>query len=406
MVETKLPAAPQMEFSMSLLRLGRSDRRPSLSALILAGTLALLLAVPAAAQRKPDKLSLTVGQSLTHIVPTGVKTVSIANSDIADVVVAGPSEILLNGKEVGMTTLVVWDNEDFSTIFDVIVRGQWSEHKIELQVQLAEVDHSTARQYGFDFLFRYDGAEDNVDAGVYGADVATPAIPLGLFGGDAVEGADVGIRWVRTSKDFSTMVRALARDGVIRLLAEPNVVAASGTKASFLSGGEIPVPVASSGTSGGSTVTIEWKEFGVKVEFLPTIVDENVINLKVAPEVSSLDFGNGIELSGFRIPALRTRKAETTVELRAGETLVIGGLLMEQESVVESKVPILGDIPLLGYLFRSEETKKSVNELMLVVSPKIVRALPAGTPVELPTDRPTKARMKDRSVLREESKQG
>jgi pilus assembly protein CpaC len=362
---------------------------------MVATAVGLMLAGPAAAQNKAEKLSVTVGQSLTYIMPSGVKTVSIANSDIADVVVAGPTEILVNGKDIGMTTLVVWDNGGRSTAFDVIVRGQWSEHKIELQVQLAEVDHSVAKQYGLDYLFHYNGSDDDVDAGVYSGDVATPSIPLALFGGGAVEGADIGLRWVRTSKEFSTMVRALAAEGAIRLLAEPNVVAASGTKASFLSGGEIPVPVASAGATGGSTVTIEWKEFGVKVEFLPTIVDENVINLKVAPEVSSLDFANGIELSGFRIPALRSRKAETTVELRNDETLVIGGLIMEQDNVFESKIPVLGDIPLLGYLFRSKRTERSINELMLVVSPKIVRALPAGTPVELPTERPIVPRLLD-----------
>jgi pilus assembly protein CpaC len=349
--------------------------------------LAVLLPATVTAQER-TKLSVTVGQSITHYVPTGVKTLSIANSDIADVVVAGPTEILVNGKGIGMTTLVVWDAQEMSTIFDVVVRGQFSEHKIELQVQLAEVDQTKAKEYGIDYLFRYSGSDDDVDAGVFSGDVATPSIPLALFDGGGVEGADVGLRWARANKEFSSIVRALASEGIIHLLAEPTVVAASGQKASFLSGGEIPVPVASSGTTGGSTVTIEWKEFGVKVAFVPTIVDEGVINLKVAPEVSSLDFGNGIELSGFRIPALRTRKAETTVELRNNETLVIGGLIMEEETSVESKIPLLGDIPLLGALFRSERSVKSVNELMLVVSPKIVRALPPGTKPELPTDRP------------------
>jgi Flp pilus assembly secretin CpaC len=382
-------------------------RLRKLTVIALAGALGLLAASPAFAQRKPDKLSVTVGQSLTHIVPSGVKTVSIANAEIADVVVAGPSEILLNGKEVGMTTLVVWDHQDYSTIFDVVVRGQWSEHKIELQVQLAEVDHSTAKEYGVDYLFQYNGSEDDFTGGLYPGAVSTPSIPLAAFDGQAVEGMSGAFRWTRApSKDLTTMIHALASEGAIRLLAEPKMVAASGTKASFLSGGEIPVPVASSGATGGSTVTIEWKEFGVKVEFLPTIIDEDLINLQVAPEVSSLDFSNGIDLSGFRIPALRSRKAVTTVELRADETLVIGGLIMEQESIVESRIPLLGDIPLLGYLFRSKETQKSINELMLVVSPKIVRSLPAGTQVDLPTDRPVVPRLKDHDSLEEAGGEG
>jgi pilus assembly protein CpaC len=176
-------------------------------------------------------------------------------------------------------------------------------------------------------------------------------------------------------------VKAMIQNGTLKVLAEPNVVAASGQSASFLSGGEIPVPIASAGTTGGSTITIEWKEFGVSVDFLPTIVDSAVINLKVAPEVSSLDFNSGIQMSGFRIPALRTRRAETTVELRDGEILVIGGLILEEENRVKTKIPILGHIPLLGWFFSNSATSKSQTELLLVVSPRITRALSAGSPM-------------------------
>ncbi len=362
-----------------------TDPRAWLIAVAVAGVAALLL--PSRALAANEKLNVPVGQSITHSLPGSVKTVSIANSDIADVVVAGPREILINGKSIGMTTLIVWDKEDRSTPFDVVVRGQHSEQKIELSVQLAEINHTKAREYGMDILFESDRREDDVTAGTYGGDVATPSVPLSLFGGVPTEGADVAFRWTHGMEDVSTMLRALKSNGVIRVLAEPNVVAASGEKAAFLSGGEIPVPVASSGSTGGSTVTIEWKEFGVKVEFVPTIVDDGVINLKVAPEVSSLDFGNGIDISGFRIPALRSRKATTTVELRNEEILVIGGLIMEEETEFESKIPVLGDIPLLGYLFRSSQKATNVSELMLVVTPRIVRALPPGTEVPLPTDR-------------------
>jgi pilus assembly protein CpaC len=362
-----------------------ADPRAWLIAVTVAGVAALLL--PSRVLAANEKLDVPVGQSITHMLPGSVKTVSIANSNVADVVVAGPREVLINGKMIGMTTLIVWDKEDRSTPFDVVVRGQYSEQKIELSVQLAEINHTKAREYGMDILFQSDRRKDDVTAGTYGGDVATPSIPLSIFGGQPTEGSDIALSWTHGMEEVSTMLRALKSSGVIRVLAEPNVVAASGEKASFLSGGEIPVPVASSGSSGGSTVTIEWKEFGVKVEFVPTIVDEGVINLKVAPEVSSLDFGNGIDISGFRIPALRSRKATTTVELRNEEILVIGGLIMEEETEYESKIPVLGDIPLLGYLFRSTQKATNVSELMLVVTPRIVRALPPGTKVPLPTDR-------------------
>jgi len=357
----------------------------AVTALAVASALLWPSVVPA---QERTKVTVMVGQSITHRIPSAVKTVSIANTEVADVVVLGPNEILINGKKIGMTTLVIWDQGDRSTSLDLVVRGAFSEQKIELLVQLAEVNQTKAHEYGFDYLFETDRLNDDVTAGLFPGKVATPKIPLSIFQGDAVEKADFALRWVHGMEDISTMITALKSKGVIRVLAEPNIVAASGEKANFLSGGEIPVPVASSGATGGSTVTIEWKEFGVKVDFLPTIVDEGVINLRIAPEVSSLDFGNGINLSGFRIPAMRTRRATTTVELRNRETLVIGGLLMEEETKFESRIPILGDIPLLGYLFRSERTAKTMSELLLVVSPRIVRALPEGTRVPLPTDEP------------------
>ena len=120
------------------------------------------------------------------------------------------------------------------------------------------------------------------------------------------------------------------------------------------------------------------------VNFVPTIVDSGVISLQLAPEVSSLDYNNSVELSGFTIPSLRTRKAQTTVELKDGEILVVGGLMLEEETQVRRRIPILGHIPLLGYLFSDTENISSVSELMIVVSPHIVRALPPGSEVKLP----------------------
>jgi pilus assembly protein CpaC len=180
------------------------------------------------------------------------------------------------------------------------------------------------------------------------------------------------------------MIHALESNGLLRVLAEPNVVAASGQIASFLAGGEIPVPIASAGATGGTTVTVEWKEFGIKVRFLPTIVDSGVINLMVSPEVSSLDQSNAILLGGYVVPALRTRKAETTVELKDGESLVIGGLIMQEENNVRSRIPVLGHIPLLGYLFSKDDKRLTESELILTVSPRITYAFPRGVSVPLP----------------------
>jgi pilus assembly protein CpaC len=340
---------------------------------------------PGLALAKHPKIKVTVGQSVTHRLDVKIKTVSIADSDVADVVVAGPREVLLNGKGIGLTTLVIWDENNESQIFDVVVRGPFSDQKIELRVQLAEVNRTKALELGFDFYGTKTMSDgDVISGGLFGGPVTTPRFPLTVFGGGPVEGLSGAVQYVTGNWRLQNMFHTLVSDGVLHVLAEPNVVAASGQKAEFLSGGEIPVPIASSGTTGGTTVTIVWKEYGVKVSFVPTIVDSQIVNLQIAPEVSSLDYGNGIELSGFKIPSLRTRKAETTVELKDEETLVIGGLMMEEESKVITRIPILGHIPILGRLFSDTNNQKTETELLLVVSPHIVRALPPGTVVPLP----------------------
>ena len=359
-------------------------RQPRALISCVALALALIVATSAATLANP-KIRVTVGQSVTQKLDTTVKTVSIADSDVADVVVAGPKEVLINGKNIGLTTLVIWDQDNVSRVFDVVVRGPFSDRKIELRVQLAEVNRTAAMELGFDFLGQTETDGDLVTGGLFGGKVDAPSIPLAIFGGEPVQGASAVFQYVTGDGDvFESMIRAAVSNGVLKVLAEPNVVAASGEEAEFLSGGEIPIPVAVSGAQGGTQITIEWKEFGVKVKFTPTIVDSNVVNLKISPEVSSLDFSNAIEISGFRLPALRSRKAATTVELRDQEVLVIGGLLMEEEEEIRTRIPILGHIPILGYLFSDTRTMSTQTELMLVVTPRIVRALPPGSTVNLP----------------------
>lgn len=352
--------------------------------LMLAG---VVLSSPVAGAKNPQ-IDVISGQSVTYRLDAKVKTVSISDSEVADVVVAGPQEVLINGKAIGLTTLVIWDEFNVSRVFNVTVRGPFSDQKIELRVKLAEVNRTKATALGFDLFATGKSNGDTWTGATFGGSVATPSIPLSVFGGQAVEGLSAAFRYVTGTDEVAGMIHALQSNGVLRVLAEPNVIAASGEEATFLSGGEIPVPIASAGGSGGSTITIEWKEFGVKVRFVPTIVDTGVINLFVAPEVSSLDYGNAIEIAGFRIPALRSRKAETTVELGDQETLVIGGLIMEEENNVRRRIPILGHIPLLGYLFSDTRKIKTESELLIVVSPHLVRSLPRGATVKLPGQEP------------------
>jgi pilus assembly protein CpaC len=168
------------------------------------------------------------------------------------------------------------------------------------------------------------------------------------------------------------MIRALQTQGALRELAEPNLIAMDGQQASFLAGGEFPVPVVQGG-SDRSNVSIIFKEYGVRLNFKPTIIDEDHIRLELEPEVSTIDFANGVKFDGFIIPALRTRRAKTGVELRDGQSFALAGLLDNNESRTLSKVPVLGDIPVLGALFKSKNFQKNETELMFIVTAQLVK---------------------------------
>ncbi len=170
-----------------------------------------------------------------------------------------------------------------------------------------------------------------------------------------------------------SMVRALQTQGALRQLAEPNLIAMDGSQASFLAGGEFPVPVVQAGSGGGSSVSVVFKEYGVRLNFKPTIIDEDHIRLELEPEVSTIDFSNGVKFDGFLIPALRTRRAKTSVELRDGQSFALAGLLDNSETKTLSKVPVLGDIPVLGALFRSKSFQKNESELMFIVTAQLVK---------------------------------
>jgi len=168
-------------------------------------------------------------------------------------------------------------------------------------------------------------------------------------------------------------LKALEKKGYVNTLAEPNLVAITGHEATFLAGGEIPVIVVTQ-----NNMEVQWKEFGVRLAFTPTVVDSGVVSLKVRPEVSTLDWDNGVILNGFRIPALRTRRAESTVELMNGQTLVVAGLITREDTKAATKFPILGDVPILGALFKSTSFSQNETELVLLVTPKVVSSYSAS----------------------------
>jgi pilus assembly protein CpaC len=188
-------------------------------------------------------------------------------------------------------------------------------------------------------------------------------------------------------------IRALQTQGALRELAEPNLIAMDGKEASFLAGGEFPVPIVQGGGD-KSTVSVIFKEYGVRLNFKPTIVDEDHIRLDLEPEVSTIDFANGVKFDGFLIPALRTRRAKTSVELRDGQSFALAGLLDNNETRSLSKVPVLGDVPVLGALFKSKSFQKSETELMFFetgykISGQKTPATPSGSSDTTETPKPS-----------------
>jgi pilus assembly protein CpaC len=179
--------------------------------------------------------------------------------------------------------------------------------------------------------------------------------------------------------NFGATITALQTEGVVEVLAEPNLLAMDGRQASFLAGGQYPYPMVQGTSSGAGAVTIMFKEYGVRLNFIPTITPRGTIRLQVAPEVSALDFANAVQVSGFNVPALTTRKVNTEVELGDGQTFVIGGLLDNRETETFEKIPFIGDIPILGKFFQSKATNRINTELIVLVTPEIVAPIAAGT---------------------------
>ena len=186
--------------------------------------------------------------------------------------------------------------------------------------------------------------------------------------------------------DFQVALDAMEQKGLVKILAEPNLIALSGDTANFLAGGEFPVPIAQSGTNAlTSTITVEFKEFGVSLAFTPTVLDDGLINMIVSPEVSQIDAANSVEVSGFRIPGLVVRRATTTVELRDGQAFAIAGLLQSDFRDTVTQFPGLADIPVLGALLRSTEFQQSETELVIIIEPHLAKPAPANAMVA-PTD--------------------
>ena len=401
-------------------------------------------AAPAAMMDAPTDVDLLVGRSTVLNVGAPIARVSLTVPDIADAMVTAPTQLLIHGKQPGTISLFVWDRAGAIKTFevkvrrdltpliahikqlfpgeaiavigsgkDVVISGTVSSkyviekaadvaggyvdkkenvvnllkqqegvasNQVMLRVRFAEVSRSALQELG-GAVFS-DGNND-----MFGR-VTTQQFPAPFFdqsapmlGKTLVFSDYLNLFLFDAKNQIGAVIKALQGKGVFQSLAEPNLIALNGKEASFLAGGEFPYPIPQ-GNFGA--FTIQFKEYGVRLNFTPTVLGGDLINLKIRPEVSSLDFNNAVIIEGFRIPALSTRRADTEVELRDGQTFAIAGLMNNTALSSMRKVPGLGDIPILGTLFKSRAYQKDQSELVVMVTPIIVKRNAPGVSEGLP----------------------
>lgn len=399
-------------------------------------------AAQAPASAGPRDLYVMVGKSVIIDSPVVIERVAVADGEVAEAVAATPREVLVNGRRPGQTSLVIWQRDGNRILFDLYVtENRWKleerleavrrelaqevgegavtltvedgnvylrgtvenldaaertekiastlgkvinllsvkvppvEKQILLKVRFANVDRALSDELGMNLFST--GALNTVGSTTTGA--FSPPRP-DIRGAVTLTDA-LNIFLFRPDLDLGATIKALENKRLLQVLAEPNLLAINGKPASFLAGGEFPYPTLQGGGAGLGAVTIQFREFGVRINFLPRVTPRNTIRMQVTPEVSSLDFANGLVFQGFTIPALATRRVQTEIELESGQSFAIGGLLDNRLTESLSKIPGLGDIPLLGKLFQSRQLNKNNTELLVMVTPEVVRPIPEGVPV-------------------------
>lgn len=378
-------------------------------------------------------VNVLVGQSRVINFDRPVGRFSVSNPEIAEAVLVTPDQVLVNGKGFGQVNFIAWEQSGGEyLVFDVYVRANLSlidsqmralfpkddirlsqangsvvmsgsvadiktagqaqsvveaagfktvnmlsspvksAAQVQLQVRVAEISRNRMKDVGTSYTYQGSpGGGGYLNSGGGPSSLSNPpASPLsGIISGALSSSA---LNMLVMGGNSLAMLRMLQTEGSLRELAEPNLIAMDGQEASFLAGGEFPVPMIQGGSE-KSTVSIIFKEYGVRLNFKPTIIDEDHIRLELEPEVSTIDFANGVKFDGFLIPALKTRRAKTGVELRDGQSFALAGLLDNSEIKSLSKVPVLGDIPILGALFRSKSFQKNETELMFIVTAHLVK---------------------------------
>jgi len=382
-------------------------------------------------EKETIPVNILTGQSCLVIFDQPIGRLAVSNTDTADAVLVAPNQMMVNGKTSGRARFTTWAKEgDKFLFFDVDVRVNLAQidsqvralfpkedirlsqangsvvisgnvepkvgaqvesvvqaagfktvsllvqpvqgaTQVQLQLRLAEVSRNKLSELAASPAAQFgpgQGGYANTGSGPYslnrvedGSIFGTVASTLNLF---------------LMTNNAHLFLRALQQQGALRALAEPNLTAMNGQQASFLAGGELPIPIfQGGGGSNGNSVTIQYKEYGVRVSFKPTILDENHIRLEIEPEVSTLDYQNAIRFNGFLIPALRTRRAKTGVELRDGQSFGIAGLIDNNESRSLAKIPVISSVPILGNLFKSKAFQKNETELVFIVTAKITEPL-------------------------------
>ena len=392
-------------------------------------------------------LHILVGKSVVVNVQAPITRVLSSNPAVIETLATSPTEIVVEGRAAGSSSLILWDQSGRSQMLDVIVdvdvsglrsaiertypdqhidvqadggrliltgkvtdpkmiedlakmSGVYSnqivnsltlgishDRQVLLEVKFAEVDRTKFAQFGVNLLSTGAGNTlGTTTTGQFGGfgpqhitDIAGPGTHSGTFTTDQTLNNVLNIFLFRFDIHFGAVIQDLEQKSVLQILAEPNLMALNGQKATFLAGGEFPFPLVQPG-NGFTAVTIQFKPFGVKLDFTGNISNDGTIRLHVAPEVSTLDFTNALAIQGFTIPAISTRRAETDIELKDGQSFGIAGLLDNRAQAQLNKIPGIGDIPVLGQLFRSRNINKSKTELLVLVTPHIIDPVHTTTP--------------------------
>ena len=419
-----------------------SSRVARLSIALLPNAATPLASTP---QFESQQLHVSAGRSLFINTVTRLRRVYVSNPAVIDSFTSSPSQIVITAKSPGVSSLILWDEGGQSQTYvvssdidveslqksirqafpndNIQVEGQQDRislsgmvlshdsfdaatklaglytknvvnsllvkqahiQQVKLKVQMVEIDRSKLDEFGINF-FSQGKNTSAISTGQFSSVTTAASTSTTSASSPPIVSVSnpLNLLFYNSGLNVGMTLQDLQNRQILQILAEPTITTLSGQKASFLSGGEFPFPVIQGSSGGLTSITIQFRSYGVKLEFTPVVNADGTIQLQVAPEVSALDYTNAVSISGYTIPAISTRRAETQVELRNGQSFAISGLLDNRTTDMLGKMPGIGDVPILGQLFRSKSINHSVVELVVIVTPTIVDPLTDTTPPLLP----------------------